>query len=415
MKWVSLQSIFTGIVVQFGPHFAKNIAPLKSYFSADPGWEINATKWGLLQTAVSVPCALFPWIVGHYVDRVLSARMVLFLSLLSTCIGQLVFIIATMDHLFDYALVGRFVFGIGEGLTSSLPGFIAVRYIPHRKMFAIGLTASFHALAVGLSKASLAPVANAYSYVTSLELSLLMCFVSLVVGSCCMPANKPENTPHQSYGRPGILPLDFWLVSSIHLLFSSAHRLFGHIDAAFLQEKLGQSASVSGYISSIAELVAVIVAPILGIVLDKYCSLHTLPTLLLGTAVTGTVAYGILGLDNDSLLTTETCLVLIGIVNGITPTVMKSVVAESVHGSMAATAFGIYESAESFGVIVGSVLIGIAVERASEHYQVCVPVFSSLLAIASLISLILLIRRHRAFVNSRPDPFQYCQYHDLNL
>ena len=184
----ALGPMVTAMAVQFGPHFAKNIAPLKQYFSADRGWEISGSRWGMFQSAVSLPCALFPWWVGRSVDSKIPARIALAAALLITCIGQLVFIIATKDHLFYFAMMGRVIFGIGEGLTSSIPSYIAVRYLPNHTMFAIGLTQSFHALAVALSKASLAPVANfCHSYVWALVLSLMACGASFLVGSVLVP------------------------------------------------------------------------------------------------------------------------------------------------------------------------------------------------------------------------------------
>ena len=388
-----MSNILSAIVVQFGPHFAKNIAPLKTYFTLDPGWTINPTHWGLLQTAVSIPCAIFPWVVGRYVDRALSAQTALTLSLIIVCVGQIVFIIAVKDNLFSFALFGRFVFGIGEGLTSSLPGCIAVKFIPRNKMFAIGLTASFHALAVGLSKATLAPVALHTSYVWALFLSFIMCLLSLLLSVFVVPVKVVNRVKRTQSVHQIKLPLDFWIVAAIHLLFSSSHRLFGHIDAPFLQEKLGHSASVAGYTSSLTELIAFVVAPILGAILDRHCPLHALPTLLLLAAVGGFVAYGVLAMPGISVTSAEICLVLIGVVNGVTPTVLKAVVAETVSAKQSATAFGVYESSEAMGVIGGSVMIGLVVERAPEqHYDTCIPLFSVLLLISCILASVLLVR-----------------------
>jgi MFS family permease len=434
-------SLITAICVQFGGHFAKNIAPLKTFFSADPNWTISTTEWGMFQAAVVLPCTVFPWLLGHAVDGTGDPKSVLVSALIIVCIGECMFILASKSHLFTSALVGRFVFGIGEGLTSSLSVFMAARYVPKYKMTAIGITQAFHSLAIASSKASLAYIANACgNYLYSLIVSLIVCGLSLLAGilwrpytrrnmsvQVCdgtFPEGDPFISPRSEYtrarlccqGRPGKLTMDFWLVAIIHLLVSSSHRLFGHIDAAFLREKFGHTTAVAGGVSSITEFVAVLVAPILGFTLDSYCTIHTLPTLLLIASCGGGIAYSILawGTCNDTGL--SVVLVVIGIVNGITPTVMKSVIPETVHENVLATAFGIYESSESVGVVFGSVGIGFLAELYDGKYDICIPMFGSGLMLAAFLSVILTTRRVRKIRGDRDpryfSPLNYCPIHD---
>ena len=405
-----MSSILTAVAVQFGPHFAKNIAPLKLYFSSDPDWAVNATSWGLFQSAVTLPCLIFPWLIGYAVDRNLPAHKALISALVFACIGQVIFIIATSDRLLDFALFGRFVFGIGEGLTSALPGYIAVRFTPEHKLLAIGLTQSFHALAVALSKASLAPIANYFeSYIAALFMGLFMTIFSLAVcvkwGARGTRMPKPRfeqvcNSPGSvqrricCQGSPGKLSLDFWLVAMMHLLFSSAHRLFGHVDAPFLGTKFGHSLAGAGLASSITEFVAVIIAPFLGNALDKYCTVHTLPIMLVIAACVGAFGYGLIAMIDQSAFGVEVSLVMIGTVNGIAPTVMRSVIPETVHESAIATAFGVYEATESVGLFIGSILVGFVAERAHDDYSSVVPAFSFLLVLAALLAVFLVVRRN---------------------
>jgi hypothetical protein len=90
----------------------------------------------------------------------------------------------------------------------------------------------------------------------------------------------------------------------------------------------------------------------------------------------------------------EIGLTLVAIVNSISPTVLKSVVPETVHDSVLATGLGVYESMESAGVLTGSLLIGAAAARSGDDYSTCVPVFVVLLLIACCLSIALLVRRN---------------------
>lgn len=400
---MSLQRpLLIAVTVQFGCHFAKNIAPLKSFFSSDPDWSVTANEWALFQSAVTLPCIFFPWMLGRSVDsNPIHVKKILVAALVMVCIGQITFILAVHDHWFSLCLVGRFVFGVGEGLVSSLAGYIAAAYVPGHRMLSIGLTQAFHALAVASSKAILAPIANYYNnYIYALAWALLTCIVSLLAGVLWGRSSGKLEKAHparcSSLSRRIVgnsLPLDFWLVTTMHLLFSSAHRLFGHIDASFLGQYYGESASRAGMASSITEFVAVFLSPILGALLDNYCTRYTLPRLLLGAAILGSLGYGMLGFNIGR--PSSAALVMIGVVNGIVSTVMKSLIPECVESSAMATAFGIYESSESIGITAGSILVGRVAERARDDYSSVVPVFSGLLAIAAVLASVLVIRRTR--------------------
>jgi len=418
-------ALITAVLVQFGGHFAKNIAPLKSYFTDDPNWSISTTEWGMFQSAVVLPCTVFPWLIGHTVDGKGNVKAILVSALVIVCIGECIFILAVSGHFFVSALVARFIFGIGEGLVSSLSVFVATKFVPKYKMTAIGVTQAFHSLSVAVSKASLAYFANTFgSYIAALTLSLIVCIVSLCGGLLWNPprsqrnrkpisceVDEPNQHPllsHRSQytsarlccqGRPGKLSLDFWLVAIIHLLVSSCHRLFGHIDAAFLQERFGHSSSVAGGVSSITEFVAVMVSPLLGLALDSYCTIHTLPVLLLLASCVGGLGYSLIAYSECSSTFLMVLLTGIGIVNGITPTVMKSVIPETVHENVLATAFGVYESSESFGVVFGSVAVGAIAGLYGGNYGYCVPIFGAGLFIATLLAAILVIRRWKMIRN----------------
>jgi MFS family permease len=415
-------SLFTAAAVQFGPHFAKQIAyestfhfiysyrSLKVFFSADPLWSISASEWGLLQTAVTLPIALFPWLAGRSVDKNVNVKTMLICALVITCIGQSVFVVGCHDHFIGTALLGRFIFGIGEGIVSSLAGYIAVHHRSSSRMLSIGIIQAFHALAVGLSKAVMAPIAEVCgSYVISLIGALFVCIFSFV-SACKWRPEEVERTsgaridtcesPISRHGKlccqapPGKLSLDFWAIASLHLLIASSHRLFGHIDAAFLGSKFRRSPAAAGILSSLTEFICIVVSPILGYILDHKRSSVTLPLLILFATISGCIGYAMLAFSERGFAL-EFGLMLVGAVNAISPTVMKSVVPETIHDTVLGTGLGIYESSESVGVLVGSVLIGIVAARFHDDYTHCIPAFAFIMFTAVIISVWVVVRRVR--------------------
>jgi hypothetical protein len=274
-------------------------------------------------------------------------------------------------------------------------------------MLAIGVTQAFHGLAVGLSKATLAPIARVCgNYIAPLMVSLGFCVLSLLYFLKWKNLSPPSIADHETcesprsqhlkvccQGPPGKLTIDFWIIALMHLLIASSHRLFGHIDAAFLGIKFRQSPSGAGFLTSLTEVISVFLSPLLGLYLDRRRTIFTLPFLLLIGTIAGSVGYGMLAFATGGF-SLEIGLTLVAIVNSISPTVLKSVVPETVHDSVLATGLGVYESMESAGVLTGSLLIGAAAARSGDDYSTCVPVFVVLLLIACCLSIALLVRRN---------------------
>ena len=205
-------ALLAALAMAFGPHFAKQISSLKSFYLNDHGWNplppdqwysgtaslgksdtdlnehgsgMTNTQWGLFQSAMVFPNFVIP-IIGGYLSnspRGIKCSVVIFLWIV--LFGDLIFWYATTQHAYYMALIGRVITGSGEGVASSLSGAVASLFFNGKHLaFAIGITESFHAFSNSFAKASLAPAAEWRGYYSDgVLISVGACIISFVAGS----------------------------------------------------------------------------------------------------------------------------------------------------------------------------------------------------------------------------------------
>ncbi|KAF4678477.1 hypothetical protein FOZ60_016562 [Perkinsus olseni] len=327
------------------------------------------------------------------------------------CIGQFIFFLGTRIHTYWLAMTGRFIAGVGQGCVSSLTGAIAAIYFPNKITFAIGLTESFHSLSGVVSKTTLAPVAELFhgDYSMSILWGLFWCLVSSVVSYWWLKMSKKtryRQMPQQhvrvkgaaifrDFRRTLMLPLAFWVVCILHLLFSNAHRVFGHIDADYLRAKYNYSKVESGQSAAITDSLGIILSPLMGLAIDYTGrSAVSLPVILMVAGLIGSLGYYLL--SSDLLASPDVPLFMLSFCNAITPTVLRATVPSAIQGSGAlfATAYGCYEVMEAAGVFIGGWMVGL-VKTMTGTYQEVVLWFAFSLILAVLLSLTLLVMQSR--------------------
>ncbi|KAF4697637.1 hypothetical protein FOZ63_027439 [Perkinsus olseni] len=405
--------LLVAVLVQFGAHFIKTISPLKAYYAKDPKWSppIDSLRWGWFQSIGTLPNLILPAIGGVIVDKRWGVKLGVMFFLGVVCIGQFIFFLGTRIHTYWLAMTGRFIAGVGQGCVSSLTGAIAAIYFPNKITFAIGLTESFHSLSGVVSKTTLAPVAELFhgDYSMSILWGLFWCLVSSVVSYWWLKMSKKtryRQMPQQhvrvkgaaifrDFRRTLMLPLAFWVVCILHLLFSNAHRVFGHIDADYLRAKYNYSKVESGQSAAITDSLGIILSPLMGLAIDYTGrSAVSLPVILMVAGLIGSLGYYLL--SSDLLASPDVPLFMLSFCNAITPTVLRATVPSAIQGSGAlfATAYGCYEVMEAAGVFIGGWMVGL-VKTMTGTYQEVVLWFAFSLILAVLLSLTLLVMQSR--------------------
>lgn len=289
-----------------------------------------------------------------------------------TVLGQWVFTYGVFIRSFPVTLLGRLLFGLGCGGVSSASGAIVAKGLQNRRRLnlvacAVGITESFHSLSTLASSALPVYIAEeTRSYVSPIALGGVICTVCMWFGFRFVELAEVD-TPILRRSSPRIevcqttrdLPWNLIPLLCIHFCTSGAHRLFGHVDAAFFHLRYGVNSKEAGLMSATESVLGVVAPPLLGILCFSL-DITRVPAVILSVAcVCGAVGYLTL-LSGFSPVFPLVCL---SFCNACTPTLLKALVAFMVPSSSIATAYGVFEASESLVKSIGGILVGVLRDR----------------------------------------------------
>ena len=170
------------------------------------------------------------------------------------------------------------------------------------------------------------------------------------------------------------------MLAALHLVLSATHNLWGGISADYIKRNFDVDAVNAGYWSSVDSLLPCILAPLLGLLVDKvgmrmiFCSF---------AASCACASFILIRVRVSSPLFPQ---LLLSLMVSIIPTVVRACVPLVVEPRLLGLAFGIYTIFESIGAAVGHVVVGYI--RDVESYTadidlfICMAAFSVLLCVA---------------------------------
>ncbi|RHY39503.1 hypothetical protein DYB34_011544 [Aphanomyces astaci] len=389
------------------------MSSLEPFMLDDPTFPISNTMYGALNSAVSIPNMIVPFLGGHLLDNQGHKSILYFLLLM--CIGQAIFTYAMDAHKFWLALVGRVVFGLGEGsVVAGARAILSYWFDRSELTFAMGVMIATSNASKMLAKATVAPLALHFgSYVYGLSYGLVVCVVSslfaLLLVKCTQalrvirhsvraqrgastdlstlvdpklawltaycnssshhhhhdhqpPHHHPSNTTKGSKHNAGVLQpvqastaggfsIVFWLVVVLHVVFINAFHLFQNISSSYLTQVHGYSVVDAGYASSLAHTF-VLVSPFVGLIIDY-----------VGGRMVVVVASCFLGVVSYTLLVFTTwppivAMLLFSVCLAATPTILMASIPLSIDKSRFGLAFGIVEVIDGVGAFLGNVGLG---------------------------------------------------------
>lgn len=162
-RWLSVWSPYSpyfrffllglAILIPFGAHVAKyQLTPIAHQMMADPQLQLTHAEFGTFMTAVNLPNLLWPLAGGVFLD-VRGSRFGTLVLLLLALGGQLLFTLAITHHSYVGALIGRIIFGLGQGSTVVAQGKIIAHWFRDYELtFAIGFSESVHSVSGWFAK-----------------------------------------------------------------------------------------------------------------------------------------------------------------------------------------------------------------------------------------------------------------------
>lgn len=191
-------------------------------------------------------------------------------------------------------------------------------------------------------------------------------------GAVALPASEDDMDVEEGGETFGplskALPLGFWLVAALHLLFSNCSNLFGGFSADFIgsSSSTALSPSQAGLLASVDSLLPIFLAPAVGHFVDRVGGRVYICAL---AALANSAAFALLRFTADVTPSVVlAAMLLMSLSTSATPTLIKSAVPAIVPHAALGYAFGIYGIFESLGGTIGHVLFGY-VRDVSESYD----------------------------------------------
>lgn len=299
-------TLFAACFIPFGAQFAKQcLPPLRPYFEQ---MGVSPTQFALYLSAPSWPNLFQPLVISLFVDnRGHESGAILFSTF--ALLGHAMFAASLSMGGAAAAWVGvfgRVVFGFGQGGSGIVQGAILGSHFESDLSFAIGLSQSVKNLSNWLGR--LTPVAMAEAFDNNLLVPIWFC-LALLFASCLVAVvhvmfeevHKPFafnlaaptallHTTHPHYSldleqRSVVItqprsaglwrfvrsaPWAFWAINFLHLLFSNTSGLFTGFSTSFYVQEYGLSMQTSAFLSSLDALSPILVAPLVGKLVDRH-------------------------------------------------------------------------------------------------------------------------------------------------
>ncbi|KAH9258058.1 hypothetical protein BASA81_003621 [Batrachochytrium salamandrivorans] len=402
-------TLFAACFIPFGAQFAKQcLPPLRPYFEQ---MGVSSTQFGLYLSSPSWPNLFQPLVISLFVDnRGHESGAILFSTF--ALLGHALFAASlsmgggSVDSAATWVGVfGRIVFGFGQGGSGIVQGAILGSHFESDLSFAIGLAQSVKNLSNWLGR--LAPVAMAeyfgHNYLVPIWFCLLLLFISCllaVVHVMFEEVHKPFafnlaapavllHTTHPHYSldleqRNVVItqersrglwrfirgaPWAFWAINFLHLLFSNTSGLFTGFSTSFYVQEYGLSMQTSAFLSSLDALSPILVAPLVGKLVDKYGNRLNL---LMGFGMLDVCCFTIFAYFGQASWTGGAWLptLILSVAASAPSTLLKSCIPLVCHEKQdMMIAFSIYFVFENFGHAVGQLVLGHLRSKDTSSFQ----------------------------------------------
>lgn len=390
------------------------------------GLDLTSFEYNVLFSVYSWPNTVLVFVGGVLIDRYGNRFSAVALSVL-VLVGQLVMAVGVALRAYWLLLVGRFLFGVGGESLTVCQSTIVSKWFSGRELamaFGFSLTVSrvgsilcFNTLPFINARYGLTGAFAAGAVVCAVSIGAAFAFVYLdafadrvvgtggglfsevkVVQTAAPPAStEPRRQPEQQQqeeeedearSRDCSFGLSFWLCSTIGMLSYALVFSFIAVGGDFFHLRYGASRAYSGFLVSLIYNVSMVMAPLLGRVLDK---IGMRGVFVFGSCALSALAFGMLGAYNphgDPLRFARVppaAMLALGIsFSGISSAIWPSM-SLVVPASTLGTALGVAQAQQNFGTSIASVFVGRSVDV--HGYGFVMSMFSRVSIMAMALSL----------------------------
>lgn len=328
-------------------------------------------EFNLYYSIYSFPNIVLPVFGGYFID-VIGNRIGAVLFSVFVVLGQAIFAFGVMVRNYPISLLGRGVFGLGgENLTVCSNHFVTSWFTGSELAMAIGTLTSIGRLGTVLNNTiEPAIVESTGSLSLGLWIGCLFCIFSLI---CVVSINIIDKKKDKNLGiiSKKLLPesekfkfkelkyfgCTFWYLCLNCLSVYIGVSCFNNIASNYFQERFHYTSIEAGSIISITYLVAAILSPVFGILVDKVGRrVHFM--MLSALLITSVHIAFLVTPESYQPLYPIFYMVFLGIGYSIYSAVMWASIPYIVRPKVHGTAFGSATAVMNFGLAIGPLIIG---------------------------------------------------------
>jgi MFS family permease len=335
-----------------------------------------------MYSVYSYPNVILPLIGGVLIDKIgLNFSIILFSTLL--VIGQAVFTVSgflgtSMDNSnpvpFIVALIGRVIFGLGgESLNVCQSTIVSRWFIGQEMSLALGINISVSRLGSVFNNYSMPPMADATSLGWALFFGFTLCVLSWFSGlvltffekHACKVDNEDgglkEDEKEEFHWRDiKDFSLSFWLIAGNCVCTYIGLFCFNNISNDFFSARYGMTQTNSARITSNVFLISAFLAPIFGVISDKFG--HKVTFCIVST-LSLAICHLLFILIPHSTETSVSYLgaipiVLMGLTYSIYVAALWPMVPLVVKSQVVGSAYGLCTAIQNIGLALGPIMVG---------------------------------------------------------
>ncbi|KAI9314580.1 major facilitator superfamily domain-containing protein [Dichotomocladium elegans] len=299
-------ALLCAIFMAVGSHFAAHtLGAMKNTIKTEFG--ISNAQYGAIQSSVSIVNTILPALGGIFLDTFGTLTG----SIITTgliAVGNILVAISTSNKSLATMIAGRVLYGVGSGTVVIVQETILSQWFNGSSLAAVvALMMTVSRLASFSAQASVVPIANRFGwYGYGFWFCAFLCIVSVVINLVylLLIRNLPSTDESRyryialkrkrsfSWDKLLYLPHSYWLIVSMEFLLGGAWGCFLHINSEMIKMRFGYDNAHAAAIGSTAQILPIILMPILGVCVDRF---GRRTWMMLGSSITFLISIVLIG------------------------------------------------------------------------------------------------------------------------
>ncbi|KAG2179190.1 hypothetical protein INT43_002040 [Umbelopsis isabellina] len=249
--------------------------------------QIDNTHYSVLLSCVSLLGTVLPFFAGAFIDRFGVVRVSLIINL-AIFLGSVQLSLSAYLNSYGWMISGEVFFGIGSGIMSVIQEAILSKWFRDKNLSVVlGLKLSVTRLVQFVGNIACQPlIAGAGNWAWGFHLSMILCAMSMVINIAFAYMmwrlgyvtatgkqaieDKADESRRIRWSAPLFFPLVYWVAPWLQLTISSVWSSFEDQSTEYIEFRFSATEINAAYNSSISQAIPFVLAPFLGLIIDRW-------------------------------------------------------------------------------------------------------------------------------------------------